>query len=161
MNTKTMLWLLCFVLSFIGFFQIEKVLTIGPGRITGNGNAGLLVNFIVFPLFLASLVLAFSRTRAILADIYNKKISVGLFFSAAACLITVARDQIAALGGTPADPDSKIFRFSWLNQYTNGLFFNSHTFLFLHPSPQPGGRDFDDAGKTGNPIGWIGASLLL
>jgi len=38
---------------------------------------------------------------------------------------------IAQLGGTPAHKTSRIYRFPWLNQYTNTLFFNFYTFIIL------------------------------
>ena len=39
---------------------------------------------------------------------------------------------IIALGGTPSDPESRIYRFGWFNQYTNSLFFNVYTFFLTH-----------------------------
>jgi len=49
-----------------------------------------------------------------------------------AAIVNYANELVIALGGTPANPDSRIYRFGWFNQYTNSIYFNVYTFLMTH-----------------------------
>ncbi|WP_246147067.1 hypothetical protein [Bacillus massilioanorexius] len=47
-------------------------------------------------------------------------------------IVSYTSELIIALGGTPSNPDSRIYRFGWFNQYTNSIYFNVYTFLLTH-----------------------------
>lgn len=127
------------LLSFLGFLLIENVFTIQPSVTSGNGNLGLLIIMALSPIFIASYLYTFKRTRGIFFTIQNKKIGIlalsfllllGAFM--VFLIISYRSDLIVALGGTPSNPDSRIFRYGWLNQYTNSIYFNAYTFILTH-----------------------------
>lgn len=47
-------------------------------------------------------------------------------------IVDYRSELIVALGGTPSNPDSQIFRYGWFNQYTNSIYFNAYTFILTH-----------------------------
>ncbi|WP_236015731.1 hypothetical protein [Planococcus soli] len=126
-------------LSFSGFILIENVFTIQPSVTSGNGNLGLLVIICLSPIFIGSYLYTFKRTRELISKEQNKMISI-LVISFSLLLggfmvfliINYRSDLIVALGGTPSNPDSRIFRYGWLNQYTNSIYFNAYTFILTH-----------------------------
>lgn len=127
------------LLSLLGFMIIEHAFTINPHTISGNGNLGIVVIFLFSPVFLASYTLTFKRVREKLITLNNRKINTRILtLSLILCAILIAaiinftNDLITALGGDPTNPDSRIYRFGWFNQYTNSLFFNVYTFLISH-----------------------------
>ncbi|WP_064093156.1 hypothetical protein [Rossellomorea aquimaris] len=131
-----MFWLISTLLSFLGFFLIENVFTVQPNTISGNGNLGILIIMLFSPIFIVSYYLTFKLVRKKLKDIKNKKILlVILFFSLVLLLLPISNyinDLVFALGGDPSQPESRIYRFGWFNQYTNSMFFNGYTLLFSY-----------------------------
>ncbi|WP_338751202.1 hypothetical protein [Bacillus sp. FJAT-52991] len=110
-----------------------------PNVISGNGNVAILVIPLLSPIFILSIILTYKRIREIFSSVENKKftsifltVSVLLSVLLIYLIIHYTNDLISALGGTPANPESKIYRFGWFNQYTNSLFFNVYTYLFIH-----------------------------
>ena len=118
------------ILSVV-FIYLVDLFTIKPHVISGNGNLGLL--FVVpalafFIMFVRSLwrylgTLKFKSTTWM-------KIGWGAF--AILLLLSffeykLAIDLVNDLGGSPKIASSKIYRYPWLNQYTNTLFINFYT----------------------------------
>ncbi|WP_245629837.1 small integral membrane protein 15 [Domibacillus robiginosus] len=136
---KYMIWVILLVVSFSGFIVLEKVFTMPPNVTSGNGNVGLLVILCLSPFFIASCFATVKITKRILAGRSSQKLTVLVLIL---CLVSslfllfaitdYANELIAALGGSPANENSRIYRFGWLNQYTNSLFFNVYTFLLTH-----------------------------
>lgn len=123
-------------LSFLGFYLVEKVFTISPDVWSGNGNLGILIMMLFSPVFVISYVFTYKLTREISTNI--KVRIVILIFCVISCallifpIINYIDELIIALDGTPAEPESKIYRFGWFNQYTNGIYFNVYTFFLSH-----------------------------
>ncbi|MEO2078234.1 MAG: hypothetical protein ABGX20_23135 [Bacillus sp. (in: firmicutes)] len=139
MNRKNIYWMTSLLLSFLGFLIIEHPFTINPHTISGNGNLGIVVIFIFSPVFITSYILTFKHVRDKLITLHNRKINARILtLSLILCAILIAaiihytNDLITALGGDPTNPESRIYRFGWFNQYTNSLFFNVYTFLISH-----------------------------
>lgn len=137
MRKKLIFWILFFLFSFFGFYLIEHLFTVRPHVISGNGNLGILVIFLFTPVFITSWVYTFKLVKAKIVK--DGKMTIGiLFFLLAGCVLLMIEmndytsDLITALGGTPDNPESRIYRFGWFNQYTNSLYFNAYTFFLSH-----------------------------
>ncbi|RBP96614.1 hypothetical protein DFO70_101427 [Cytobacillus firmus] len=137
MNIKLIFWVLCFLFSFLGFYLIEHLFTVKPHVISGNGNLGILVILLFTPVFISSWVYTFKLVNAKIVK--DSKMTIGiLVFSLACCVLLMIEmndytgELITALGGTPDNPESRIYRFGWFNQYTNSLYFNVYTFFLSH-----------------------------
>lgn len=111
-----------------------EVLTIDPQTISGNGNLALLliIPFVmVLTIFLTALFLFF---KEVINEKWKLLFSIILPFVIIFSLARIWQDGselISLLGGGPDDPDSRIYRFPWLNQYTNTIFFNVYLIVFL------------------------------
>lgn len=136
---KDIIGVIFVLLSFLGFYLIENVFTIEPQVTSGNGNLGMLIILLLSPIFFVSYFYTFKKTREVFYKV-QKKIIKALILSLLLILevvlvffnIEYTNELIIALGGTPSDPDSRIFRFGWFNQYTNSIYFNLYTFLLTH-----------------------------
>ncbi|MBG9450993.1 hypothetical protein ABE67_17150 [Cytobacillus firmus] len=137
MSKKSILWILCFLFSFFGFYLIEHVFTVKPHVISGNGNLGILVILLFTPVFISSWIYTFKLVKEKI--VIDSKMTIGiLLFAFAGCVLLIfainhyTNELIMALGGTPDNPASRIYRFGWFNQYTNSLYFNVNTFFLSH-----------------------------
>jgi dipeptide/tripeptide permease len=102
----------------VGFYLIENTFTIKPDVISGNGNLGIVMIILFSPIFIVSYFLTFKLVREKSSNVKNRKISIGiLLFSLVFCallilaMINYATDLVTSLGGTPTNPESKIYRF--------------------------------------------------
>jgi hypothetical protein len=132
-------WLVSFILSFIGFYLIENIFTIKPNVISGNGNVGILIILLFTPIFIASYYFTFRMVgkKLITANKSNvRMVTMVLLLSSCILLIfpiiNYFNELVIALGGNPNNPNSRIYRFGWFNQYTNSIYFNFYTFLITH-----------------------------
>lgn len=126
-SNRTVLWLfLCII-----FIYLVDVFTINPSVTSGNGNVGLLFlipALIVFSLFARS----FWR---ILGSIQLKSSTWvlirfgGIILLLLFCFLEYhfTINLINKLGGAPGNESSRIYRYPWLNQYTNTVFINFYT----------------------------------
>ncbi|MGA5688395.1 hypothetical protein [Cytobacillus pseudoceanisediminis] len=137
MSKKLIFWILCFLFSFFGFYLIEHFFTVNPHVTSGNGNLGILVILLFTPVFISSWVYTLKLVNAKIVK--DGKVTIGiLLFSLAGCVLLMIEmndytiELINALGGTPDNPESRIYRFGWFNQYTNSLYFNVYTFFLTH-----------------------------
>ena len=125
------------LITFAGFYMVEHLFTILPERISGNGNLGLLVIMILLPFLAASLVLTVASARRIGKTVplrlkFILPITVTVIAILLGCILYNVVELIHALGGTPDNPKSRIYRYGWFNQYTNSFYFNTYTFLLVH-----------------------------
>ncbi|WP_264739496.1 hypothetical protein [Cytobacillus firmus] len=137
MSKKLIYWILSFLFSFSGFYLIEHLFTEEPHVISGNGNLGILIIFLFTPVFISSWIFTYKLAKA--KFVKNNKMTIGIFlFALAGCVLLMiaiydyTNELIIALGGTPDNPESRIYRFGWFNQYTNSLYFNIYTFFLTH-----------------------------
>jgi hypothetical protein len=127
-----------FVISFLVcllMLYLTELFTIEPHVTSGNGNPGLLIMMLA-----AFSFLFFGRELwKVLTHMNISKrgllfMSIGSFciFSMFAFLeITYVLDLIKQLGGPPSNVNSKIYRFGWINQYTNTFYVNAYTLLIF------------------------------
>jgi hypothetical protein len=139
LEKRYVFWFISLLLSFFGFYLIENIFTIKPDVISGNGNLGILIIVLFSPIFIASYFFTFKVVRENLINVKKRNLSVAiLFLSLISCtlliyqIINYTNELIIALGGTPTNPNSRIYRFGWFNQYTNSIYFNVYTFLLTH-----------------------------
>lgn len=122
------------VLSLV-FIYLVDLFTIKPHVISGNGNLGLLLvvpALIVFIFFAISLRKGFGALRVKSSTSMMISIaSFALFIMFCILEYHFTVNLINDLGGSPKEPASRIYRFPWLNQYTNTLFINFNTFGML------------------------------
>jgi hypothetical protein len=137
LSKKQIYWSLSLLFSFFGFYLIEHLFTVKPHVVSGNGNLGILVIFLFSPVFICSWVYTFKLTKTTILK--NNKMAIGilLFSLAVSALLMIeiydyTSELIMALGGKPDNPESRIYRFGWFNQYTNSLYFNVYTFFLSH-----------------------------
>lgn len=123
-------WVVSFVLSYLGFYLIENIFTIRPDVTSGNGNLGILVIIVFMPIFILSYFLTYKLSREVSFTYKNRKMKVVILSLLVLCcalliflIVNFTDELVIALGGTPSNPDSRIYRFGWFNQYTNSLFF--------------------------------------
>lgn len=127
-RSRAMVWWLFLSIVFI---YLVNLFTFKPYVISGNGNLGLL--FVVpalafFSLFVRSLwgYLVALKLKS------NIWIKIGWVAFAILLLLSIleyklAIDLVNHLGGSPKIESSKIYRYPWLNQYTNTMFINFYT----------------------------------
>ena len=139
MKKREIFWSVSLFLSFLGFYLIENVFTIKPNVISGNGNLAILAILFFTPIFITSYFLTYKQARQIANNTKNRKIKAVILSCFIVCftvlifiLVDYTSELIVALGGTPSNPDSRIYRFGWFNQYTNSIYFNVYTFLLTH-----------------------------
>lgn len=132
-------WVVSLVLSYLGFYLIENIFTIRPDVTSGNGNLGILVIIVFMPIFILSYFLTYKLSREVSFTYKNRKMKVVILSLLVLCcalliflIVNFTDELVIALGGTPSNPDSRIYRFGWFNQYTNSLFFNAYTFILTH-----------------------------
>lgn len=132
-------WVISFVVTLIGFLFIEKVMTIQPEFVSGNGNLGIAFMFIILPFFILSFYLTYKQIRRLLLKLntWIVNLIVLLLCVISVWLLTVTlvdfiNELVRALGGPPTEENSRIYRYGWFNQYTNSFYFNIYTFLIAH-----------------------------
>ncbi|WP_127538487.1 hypothetical protein [Paenibacillus illinoisensis] len=131
-----LLWNILMIFAVHGLtFQHEA----GRG-ISGNGNPGILI---LFPSLLTFLILCIWTVSLFKRWLYDQRQrwvgKVHVMVPLAAVLLCVLsvflellmiEDLRVQLGGFTNDPSSAVYRFGWLNQYTNTLYYNAPILLF-------------------------------
>ncbi|TYP73308.1 hypothetical protein [Paenibacillus methanolicus] len=118
-------------------FMVVYLLTFtyrGAGHgVSGNGNPAILFVFPAIPVYLAAVVFTYRISRRVADHApYRKRARLALLIFVVLCGLgeyAFVDRLIRHLGGGPANPDSAIYHFGWLNQYTNTIYFNAYTFL--------------------------------
>lgn len=133
-------WLISMGISLFGVLLIEHFFTMKLGdEASVSGNLGALGLALTAPFILLSLFITFryfltiSRNSAdpLMRSIY---IGFGIVFLIAITYFAVdyKNSIFAQLGGTTKDPNSSIYGFPWLNEYTNRVYINFYTFATSH-----------------------------
>lgn len=131
LTKRTYIWL---ILSGIVIY-IVNVFTTEPHVTTGGGNIG----FLFLPV---AIVFFFFFLKNLWRDLQHLKLYLSTWRLTSFCSLIVTLlfyyleyqfvlDSIKELGGTPQNEDSRIYRFGWLNTYTNDFYFNIYTLLIL------------------------------
>lgn len=114
---------------------LTELFTKEPHVTSGNGNPGL---FIIMLAAFSFLFFGMELWKVLTNKSISKRgllsMSIGSFciLSMSAFLeITYVLDLIKQLGGPPSNVNSKIYRFSWINQYTNTFYVNAYTLLIF------------------------------
>jgi len=121
------------VINIVGFYLIYS-LTVSPNQISGNGNLALLfmvpmtVIFMALNIFLGIKANHFLQRQSKLVTMLFITAMVAVFLVLLSAEITFVNNLMDQLGGRPDNPESKIYRWGWLNQYTNSIYFNQFTF---------------------------------
>ncbi|WP_145333065.1 hypothetical protein [Paenibacillus xylanexedens] len=108
--------------------------------VSGNGNLGILA---LFPSVLTFLILCFWTAYVTKWWFYDQREYWGKWGNAAVSIVAAAlcvlsvfweiyifEDLRVQLNGYTHDPESAVYRFGWLNQYTNTLYYNFPILLF-------------------------------
>jgi hypothetical protein len=106
------------------------------GSISGNGNPGIialvvgLLLFTILLFYLGTIIKRFnSKSRSQLVNITLPLTSIlilGIMIRGELSKIRLLSNN---LNGFTNHEDSVVYRFDWINQYTNNLFFNGYIFL--------------------------------
>ncbi|MCM3783416.1 hypothetical protein M3231_10560 [Neobacillus mesonae] len=105
------------------------------GSTSGNGNPGILVLAPALLYLIGLLIYTFFFMKNLFVSVKNaasKEVPILLicFILTFLLLITMdISDLRNQLGGFTNDPESAVYRFGWLNQYTNTLFYNIYIVL--------------------------------
>lgn len=134
-SNKFVLLFTLLLLCLSGLWVIET-LTISPGQLSGKENLAM---YAIIPLLmiLAMYVTAlFLFSKQLFQYIPKWRIPLTLVFLGVAIYSLMklgirSNELFMALGGTPDDKGSIIFQYPWLNAYTNTLFFNVYSFIFI------------------------------
>ncbi|MBB6637778.1 hypothetical protein [Cohnella thailandensis] len=112
------------------FVFVVDIVTIKPHRISGNGNPGIAALAIGW-LLLAALgffywirLSRWKRSRR--TDSVLFFVSIGVLGAALRLEHLHIAELLDALGGGVGDPESRIYRFGFLNQYTNTFYYNGY-----------------------------------
>lgn len=118
------------VLCVVSVYLVD-LFTFKPNVISGNGNLGLLfvvLALIIFGLAARSLWKGFGKLQFAFPAwliIYSVAVMALLLFSVLEYTFVIK--LIEDLGGSAEEPNSKIYRFPLINQYTNTMFINFYT----------------------------------
>ncbi|HET7627750.1 MAG TPA: hypothetical protein VFK44_05105 [Bacillales bacterium] len=131
---QTIFILSLFILTFAGFSLLFGPLTFSPQVVSGNGNPAWFVIPELVALF--AVLACFLWISASQLFQHRKTVSVSFVLFTAIVLIFLCiigevrfvQDLVVALGGGPTEHESVIYRYGWLNIYTNKLYFNGYTF---------------------------------
>ncbi|WP_342472218.1 nucleoside-diphosphate sugar epimerase [Metasolibacillus sp. FSL H7-0170] len=132
-------WLISIAISLFGVMMIEYFFTFQPEDTIKHGNLGIVGIALVAPFLLLSLFITFRFSTELSRQAQDKMLrnilliaGVGLVIATSYYAIQYTNEVYASLGGTPSDPNSKIYGFPLLNEYTNRVFINYYTFLLIH-----------------------------
>ncbi len=115
-------------------FYFIALLTAAPSQISGNGNPGLIPIILAIPVYLAfqwvyyALLLQWFQGA-------DGRFTSSMLLSVSAIMIWAVIGEIEYIQalleqlGDWDHPDSKLYRYPLLNQYTNTMFFNGYTFI--------------------------------
>jgi hypothetical protein len=121
-----------FLLCLIAIVMVKEF-SLRPESFSGNGNPVILLFpfvLLTFSLFGYELVLKLKEVPLKKAAWRNVAIGSLLFvFAASISEFVYLNELIQELGGPPTKRESRIYQFSWFNQYTNTIFVNVYTFL--------------------------------
>lgn len=115
-------------------FYFIALLTAAPSQISGNGNPGLIPIMLAIPVYLAFQWVYYGLLLQWFQGADGRFTSSVLLSVSAIMIWAVIGEMndvqaLLALLGDWNHPDSKLYRYPLLNQYTNTMFFNFYTFI--------------------------------
>ncbi|MDR7076925.1 hypothetical protein J2Y03_001948 [Neobacillus niacini] len=121
-----------FLLCLIAIVMVKEF-SFSPESFSGNGNpAILLLPFVLLTFSLFGYELFLKLKTAPFKRAAWRNIVVGsiiVLIAASVMEMVYFNELIHQLGGPPTNDESRIYQFSWLNQYTNTIFVNMYTFF--------------------------------
>lgn len=118
---------------------IEYFFTFQPENTVKHGNLGIVGIVLVAPFILLSSFITFRFSTELSRHAQDKMLrnilliaGVGLVLVTSYYAWQYKNEVYASLGGTTSDPNSKIYGFPILNEYTNRAVINYYTFLLIH-----------------------------
>ena len=132
-------WLISMAISFFGVMIIEHFFALTPDNTDRGGNLGAFGLALVTPFLLLSIFISFRYFLTLSRNALNGILRMAfillgvLFVSVMFQYALDYKDNVyASLGGTTTDPQSLIYGYPILNEYTNQVFVNLYTFAFVH-----------------------------
>jgi hypothetical protein len=128
-----------------------EVMTVDPSRTSGNGNLAIVVIFPLLVILTIYLMALFIFVKESMNGKWKLLLSMILPLIILFSLAQMWQDGlelISLLGGGPSVPESRIYRFPWLNQYTNTMFFNMYLLVILSAMAIWGGAVLSSNKKT-------------
>jgi hypothetical protein len=121
-----------FLLCLVAILMVKEF-SFSPESFSGNGNPVILIFpfvLLTFGLFGYELFLKL-KDAVFIRTTWRNFVVCSFIVLLAACVLEVSyfNELIQKLGGPPTNEESRIYRFPWLNQYTNTIFVNFYTFL--------------------------------
>ncbi|MEH7012161.1 hypothetical protein V7087_15335 [Neobacillus niacini] len=121
-----------FLLCLIAILMVKEF-SFSPESFSGNGNPVILIYpfvLLTFTLFGYELFLKL-KGASFKGSTWRNVVVCSFIILLAASVLEFAyiNELIQKLGGPPTNEESRIYRFPWLNQYTNTIFVNFYTFL--------------------------------
>ena len=145
-------WLISLGISLFVFLMIEHFFTIQPEGTSGSGNLGAVGIALVLPFLILSL---FTTFRYLSTFVNQTKDPLNRVFTIISMIVLLnifiyfaysyQQDVFESLGGSTSNPNSQIYQYPLLNQYTNHIFFNFYTFGLVHTF----------SGLIGSIVGWF------
>lgn len=141
------------VLALLCILLIKGIegLTIDPRNTSGNGNLAVVVIIPFLIILTIYLIALFIFVKEIMNGKWKLMLSMGLPLIIMFSLARMWQDSlelVSLLGGGPDVPESRIYRFPWLNQYTNTMFINMYLLVFLSALAIWGGAVLASVKKT-------------
>lgn len=123
-----------FLLCLIAIVMVKEF-SFSPESFSGNGNPVILIFpfvLLTFSLFGYELFLLL-KGASLKRPTWRNLIVGSLIILLAASVLEFVyfNELIHKLGGPPTSHESRIYRFPWLNQYTNTIFVNFYSFLIF------------------------------
>lgn len=130
--SRKYLYIFCSIafLATILSIVLVSIFTIPPTKISGNGNIGLIFVPFAVIFYLSFLLTSFLLLRGHLSRWFSMIFGLILLVISFYQEYYLVSRQINTLGGWIDNPNSKIYRLNWVNQYTNDMWINMYTFLF-------------------------------
>lgn len=132
-------WLISIAISLFGVMIIEYFFTFQPDDAVKHGNLGIVGLALITPFILLSLFVTFRFFMELSRETKDSILrnilviaGIGLIIATGYYAVQYKNDVYASLGGTTYDPQSQIYGLPVLNEYTNRVFINYYTFLFIH-----------------------------
>ncbi|MEK4230269.1 nucleoside-diphosphate sugar epimerase [Solibacillus sp. FSL H8-0538] len=132
-------WLISMSISLFGVMIIENFFTLSPEGQPGAGNLGAIGLALVMPFLLLSILTTYRFFLQVSRRSTDRMMgTIMLFFGFALIGVLVyyaidyKNEAFAALGGNTNNPESTIYGYPLLNQYTNHIFINFYTFAVVH-----------------------------
>ncbi|PAD21637.1 hypothetical protein [Terribacillus saccharophilus] len=139
LKTDLIAILICIV-SFLGINFLNFKIPLNR-LASGNGNLA----YLGFPFAIGSSILIVILSTLLFLNLMRNQskvlaalcliVSIGLFIYLYFSFVEFFEAKVDYFGGPPSDPNSFIVDMGWFNAYTNDMYFNIYSFLFVLALP--------------------------